>query len=418
MQWKANVQTSLPGPASSRILKELKKRNGGYGITHECVHSGEGHGSYFVDIDGNTFLDFASQVASNPLGYNHPKLINVYKQYTDLSPVKYGGQDFTVAEHLEMIEKIVKITPKKFDAAFLCNSGAEANENSIKIAMRKRKETKFGISFTNGWHGRTIGALSLTNSKSVHNKFYLKIPAKRLPFTERAGEELERIVRSEADPSEIGFVILECIQGEGGYHVAPQAMVKNIRKKCNQYGIPLIIDEVQSGMGRTGKWWSFEHYNIEPDIMSSAKALQVGACISNKRMFPEPGAISSTWGGGHIVDLAVGMSIIDEIKKKKLLKNASQKGKEIQKRLLELEEQTNIEKVRGIGLMQAFDLENHQKREWLRKECFKKGLIILGCNVNTIRIIPALNVNEKELNEGMTIIEEAARKMRQKVWEK
>lgn len=410
MPLKISIKTTLPGPHSAKILNELKQRNGGFGITHEYVHSGEGQGSYFEDIDGNAFLDFASQVASNPLGYNHPKLLNVLKEYQNVSPIKYGGQDFTIIEHLEMIQKLTSITPKKLDTAFLCNSGAEANENSIKIAMRKRKETKFGISFTNGWHGRTIGALSLTNSKSLHTKHYLKIPVKRLPFNENAEEELERIIQSEADPNEIGFIIMECIQGEGGYHIAKKEMVQDIRKKCKKYGIPLIMDEVQSGIGRTGKWWAFQHYGIEPDIMSSAKALQVGACISSKKMFPESGAISSTWGGGHILDLAMGMTIIDEIKKKKLLKNAEKKGKEIQKRLFELKEKTKIENVRGIGLMQAFDLENAQEKKEFIHECFKKGLIVLGCGINTIRIIPALNVNEKELNEGMNIIEETAKK--------
>ncbi len=411
---RIHIKTALPGPKSKVILERLKQKNGAFNIDHAYVHSGKGKGSHFEDLDGNTFLDFAGQIASNPLGYNHAAMLNVLKKHSSFTPIKYGGQDFIVPQHLQLIEELLSIVPKPFDAAFLINSGAEANENAIKIACRKNPSAKFGISFQNAWHGRTSGALSMTNSRSVQVKHYLKIPMKRLPYNDNASEELENMIKRECDPSEIGFVIMECVQGEGGYIPAPKKMVQDIRKTTKKYGIPLIIDEVQAGMGRTGKWWAYQHYDIVPDIQSCAKMLQVAATVSKKSMFPtEASAISSTWGGGQVLDMAMGVAVIREIKKQKLLKNAQRMGNEIHKRLLEIHAQTNnIHHPRGLGLMQAFDLDDTKTRNAFREKCFQKGLIVLGCGTQGIRISPSLNIKMDEIHEGMDIIDETARSMR------
>ncbi|MEK6970791.1 MAG: aminotransferase class III-fold pyridoxal phosphate-dependent enzyme [archaeon] len=413
---KIDIRTPLPGPRSRTILERLKRKSGAYNIDHPYVHSMEGKGSHFLDVDGNTFLDFAGQIASNPLGYNHAGMMNVLRKHATHTPVKYGGQDFIIPQHLELIEELLSTLPHELDAAFLINSGAEANENAIKIACRKNPNAKFGISFQNGWHGRTSGALSLTNSRSVQTKHYLKIPAKRLPYTESASDELEDLIRRECDPSEIGFVIMECIQGEGGYHPAPPKMVQDIRKTTRKYGIPLICDEVQSGMGRTGKWWAYQHYGITPDIQTCAKMLQVAATVSRKGMFPTEGsAISSTWGGGPLIDLAMGAAVIREIKKKKLLTNAQRMGKRIRGRLEEIHTETgNIHDARGIGLMQGFDLPDAEKRNQFREKLFQKGLIMLGCGTQGMRISPSLNITQGEIDEGMDIIGETAKEMRWK----
>lgn len=411
---KIDIRTKLPGPKSKKILERLKQKSGAYNIDHEYVHSGDGKGSHFTDIDGNTFLDFAAQIASNPLGYNNAAMLNVLRKNATSTPIKYGGQDFVIPQHLELIEELLSVVPKELNAAFLINSGAEANENAIKIACRKNPSAKFGISFENGWHGRTSGAISLTNSRSVQTKHYLKIPAKRLPYDETAADALEGIIRREADPSEIGFVIMECVQGEGGYFPAPTKMVTDIRKTTRKYGIPLIIDEVQAGMGRTGKWWAYQHYGITPDIQTSAKILQVAATISKKSMFPtEPSAISSTWGGGQLLDLAMGVAVINEIKKKKLLKNAQRMGNEIHQRLKEIHVETNtIHHPRGLGLMQAFDLDDPTTRNKFRDKLFQNGLIMLGCGWQGMRISPSLNITKEEIHEGMDVIEKVAREMR------
>ena len=210
------LKTKIPGPRSYKVLKALKSKNGGWSVSYPFVHSSRGKGAYCADLDGNVFLDFGCQIASNPLGYNHPELLEVVKSYINRTPIKFAGQDFATEEHLQMIEELTGIAPKGLDTAFLINSGAEAVENAIKICMRSRPKTKLGISVEGAFHGRTLGALSLTNSSRAHKKGYMRLPMLRLPFGEAAGERLERILASEAYPEEIGFFILEHMQGEGG----------------------------------------------------------------------------------------------------------------------------------------------------------------------------------------------------------
>ncbi len=406
------LKTKIPGPKSFRLLRGLKAKNGGWSVSYPLVFSGGGHGPYCEDLDGNVFLDMACQIAANPLGYNHPGMLEVVRNYGKRFPVKFAGQDFAVAEHLGLIEDLTGISPKPLDTAFLINSGAEAVENAMKICMRKRPGTKFGISMQSGWHGRTLGALSLTNSNKVHKKGYMRLPMLRLPYDESAGEELERVLRSEAAADEVGFLIIEHVQGEGGYNVAPKAMVADLRRMAGEHGIPYISDEVQAGMGRTGRWWAFEHYGIEPDVFTCAKALQVAAVVSRKEMFPnDPGAISSTWGGGHILDMALGMKTIEIIKKDKLLEKNARLGKYM---LSALEDIGGIDNQRGLGLMMAFDLPDIEMRDNVIAECAKSGLLLLGCGHSGIRLIPPYVTRKEDADKAMEIIERSVKECRRK----
>src|SRR3989344_874392 len=218
---KINIKTKIPGPKAVKLLSKLRKLNGGYSDPYPCVYSGEGNGCYFKDMDGNLFLDFASQISSCPLGYDNKELNDILKKYKKY-PVKYAGQDFVIEEHALLLEELLSITPKGLNQAFLVNSGAEAVENCIKIALRKQKQAKYGISFTSSFHGRTLGALSCTNSKSIQKKNFFQIPMKRLPYSLDAIDELNRILKQESSPKEIGFIIIEAVQGEGGYNIAPK----------------------------------------------------------------------------------------------------------------------------------------------------------------------------------------------------
>lgn len=405
---KISIKTQIPGPKSNALLARFKQLNGGWMSPHPFVHSPQGSGCHFSDSDGNVFLDFASQVASNPLGYNHPVMVDVVKQYTSRFPVKYGGQDFLVPEHVEMLEEVLSIAPKELDTAFLINSGAEAIENAVKIAMRHQKATKFGVSFENGWHGRTLGALSLTNSKVVQKKGYLTFPVRRLPYDAFAGEKLQRLLDAEATAEEIGFVIMEPIQGEGGYYVAQKEMVEDIRKLTKNYGIPFISDEVQCGVGRTGKWWGIEQFDVTPDIIASAKALQVGATIANKKMFPEPGGLSSTWGGGHALDLALGVATIQIIKRERLLVHNQKMGSLMHKMLHDLSvDHADVNHVRGMGLMQAFDLPSAEYRNAMVYETCKRGLVVLPCGKQAIRLLPPYIVRREEIDEAFNVLNDA-----------
>ncbi len=402
---KPRIKTGLPGPKSEIIINKIKKLNIAYSDPYPYVHSKKGDGCYFKDVDGNVFLDFASQIASNPLGYNNKELNRVVKSYKK-HPVRYAGQDFNVREHADLLEELITIVPKNLNQAFLVNSGAEAVENCIKLAMRKQKKAKFGISFQNDFHGRTLGALSFTHSKPIHKQNFFSLSNKILPFSEDAVEKLKKIIKQE-EASSIAFVLMEAIQGEGGYNVAPENLVKGIRKITKSYSIPLIIDEVQSGMGRTGKWWAHQHFNIQPDLMSSAKALQVGAAIASKKFSVESGSISSTWGGGHTLDMAIGLKTIQIIKEKKLLKNITKMGHHIKKGFNDL----NLENVRGKGLMLAFDLQDKVIRNNFIIESLNRGLVLLGCGQRGIRVIPPYILSEKEASQALEIIQSVNKKV-------
>ena len=400
------MKTKIPGPKSYAVLRKLKRLNGGWGDGMPFVHSGRGKGCYFKDLDGNEFLDFASQIAANPLGYNHKKLSKVVKRYKSFL-VKYAGQDFAVKEHLQMLEEVLSIS-KGMDSAFLINSGAEAVENAIKICMRKRK-SKYGISFDGAFHGRTLGALSCTQSKAVHKKGYWSFPMKVMPYDETMKDKLQRIF--EKDAKKVGFVIIEALQGEGGYRIPSNKMMKSLYLLCKKHKVPLISDEVQSGVGRTGKWWAHEHYAFKPNVITSAKALQVGAVISTKNMFPsEGGAISSTWGGGHTLDLALGVETIKVIKDQKLLVHNKKMGAYIVRSL----ENVGVKNARGRGLMCAFDLPTAKVRNDVVLEMIKKGVVVLAAGKKSVRLIPPYIVTEKEVDKAVKVIEEAVKKCSKK----
>ncbi len=408
---KPKIITLLPSSKAEPYLKKLKRLNLAYNNPYPFVHSGEGSGCYFRDIDGNVFLDFATQIASNPLGYNHPDLVAVARSLKTF-PVKHAGQDFTIKEQVHLLEELVTITPKTINRAFLVNSGAEAVENCLKLALRHQKQAKFGISFDNAFHGRTLGALSCTNSKPVQKKNFLSIPMRRLPFQEKAVDILKKIISRECSPAEIGFIIIEPLQGEGGYNVAPRRLITELRAFTKTHDIPFIVDEVQSGVGRTGDWWAIEHYNVSPDIMSAAKALQVGATMANRKYHVEPGTISSTWGGGHLLDMSLGIETIRIIKKQKLLRHITKQGHYLMKQLHELEHEKTgcISRARGRGLMQAFDLPSRAVRNNIIVECLRHGLVLLGCGEKGIRLIPPYIVGEEEIDHAVAIIEKALKR--------
>ncbi len=259
------------------------------------------------------------------------------------------------------------------------------------------------------FHGRTLGALSLTNTaKKQQKESFLTIPTERLPYTKQAGEAFQNIL-TRYKPYDIACVIMEPIQGEGGYNIPNTSMVQEIRKITKECNIPLVSDEVQTGMGRTGEWWGIQNFNVQPDVIAIGKALQVGATIANKEMFPtEPGSISSTWGGGHRLDLAIGLQTIHTIKKKHLLTNVKKQGKYLLKRLQELsKENKSINNPRGYGLMTAIDVSTNKMRNDIVIEAAKHGLIILGCGLTGIRLIPPYIITEKEIDEALIILEKA-----------
>lgn len=368
----------------------------------------DGKGSYLKDANGNWYLDFNSNVASCPLGYRHPEIMKVKRQYASLGAHKIAGQDFYTPEAADLAEALVKISPKTCcSKVFLINSGAEAVENAIKFAYR-RTGPRYGISFEKGFHGRTLGALTFTHSKIVHKKNYPELQHHVLPFVTEDSDpninEIDHVLNEEGKPA---FVIIEAQQGEGGYRPASTKFVQKLRRVTRRQNIALILDEVQAGMGRTGKWWSFEHYDIQPDIFTAAKALQVGATICADRFcVKESGSVSSTWGGGDRLDLAVGLKTIEVIKRENLLRRARVMGGETRKRLLEFKDKyRSVTDVRGLGFMLAIEINNQKFRNHIVHTAFRKKLSLLGCGDKSIRIVPPLNISEKDLNKGLDILE-------------
>jgi 4-aminobutyrate aminotransferase len=366
----------------------------------------DGHDCVIEDVDGNEYLDFTSSVGACPLGYSHPDILEVLKEYSINGAHKIAGQDFYTKEHAALAEKLVSILPQDFKVFFI-NSGAEAVENALKIAYRKMGPL-VGIGCNNAFHGRTLGALTFTSSKSVYKLNFPELPVLRIKFCTTDDDPEVDAAEKILKENKVAFILSEVIQGEGGYFVASRKFIKNLRNLADRYGVPLILDEVQSGLGHTGKWWAFEHYNVKPDIMSMAKALQVGATAFDKKFEPaDRGVISSTWGGGARIDMAIGAKIIDVIGRDKLLENASRMGQLIKKGFSEIVGKKGVTDVRGLGLMIGVECETKERRDKVLFSMFKRGLLALGAGQKAMRIIPPLIITEEQVNEGISVMHEA-----------
>jgi len=396
--------TNIPGPKSRKLVDEFKNITYDSTFTYPLVFK-TGRGCVIEDIDGIEFLDFTSNIGSCPLGYSYPDILDVIKEYSssERGVHKIAGQDFYCEEHFDIASKLLSIS-KKNSKVFFINSGAEAVENAIKIAYKKMGPL-IGISCNGDFHGRTLGALSFTMSKEIQKTNFPELPVKRIKFcTSDSDPEINQL-ESLIKEYKVAFIITEIIQGEGGLNVASKLFIHHIRKLADEYKVPLIFDEVQSGMGRTGKWWAYEHYGVEPDIMTVAKALQVGATVYDKDYDPpEPGVLSSTWGGGSRIDMAIGTKIIEIILKNNLLSNSQKIGDVLLKNFVDIVGINGLIDARGIGLMIGLEFDTKVTRDFIVNSLFKKGLLILPAGMKSIRIMPPLIINEEEAMKGFSLI--------------
>jgi 4-aminobutyrate aminotransferase len=395
-----------PGPKAREIVSYINEHCLDMTFTFPLVVK-TGYQCYIEDLDGNVYLDFASNIGVSQLGYSHPDIIEILQKYSKLSALKIAGQDFYSEEHANLAKAILSIVPENFKAFFV-NSGAEAVENAIKLAYRARGALT-GVSCYGAFHGRTLGALTFTYSKPVQKKNFPEFAVKRIKFcTNDNDPNIDDISKILQEQKEIAFIITEVVQGEGGYNIASKKFLQNLHRVAKDHGIPLIIDEVQSGMGRTGEWWAWKHYGIRPDLMTTAKGLQVGATLFDARFDPkERGTLSSTWGGGHRIDMAVGAKVIEVIKRDKLLDNAKKMGSLLLKRMSEFVGKHGIIDARGLGLMIAVEFESKEKRDTVLQEAFKNGLILLPAGEKAMRVIPPLIITEKEIDEGLEIFKQS-----------
>ncbi|MGI0052043.1 MAG: aspartate aminotransferase family protein [Nitrososphaeraceae archaeon] len=401
---KSNERNFIMKKKSLSIINKLNKLSYNSTFVYPLVIRG-GQGCYLEDVDGEQYLDFTSNIASCPLGYNHSELNEIIKRYVGIGAHKIAGQDFYCEEHSQLAEKLLSISNSN-SKVFFINSGAEAVENAIKLAYNRNGPLP-GISCINAFHGRTLGALAFTFSKEVQKANFPEFPTKRIKFCIKNNDSEIDTIQKIVNENKISFIITELIQGEGGVNVASKKFITNLNKASRKYDIPLIIDEVQTGLGRTGKWWTYQHYDIKPDIVTIAKALQVGAVVFDKKLEPrKPGVLSSTWGGGSRIDMAIGMKTIDIISKEKLLERVNKSGDFLKKNLMELKNRHNIiMDVRGLGLMLGVEFIKKEIRDKIMYKLFKNKLLVIPSGIKTIRILPPLIITENEISKGVNILE-------------
>jgi 4-aminobutyrate aminotransferase len=376
-----------------------------------------GEGSVLEDIDGNLFLDFAAGIAVNSTGHAHPDVVAaIRKQAGDL--LHFSASDFYLPVYAETCKRIAELTPVAGGRAraFLGNSGAEVVEASIKLARRATKRP-YVIAFLGAFHGRTYGAISLTASKAkYHAGFGPLLPGVfHAPFGRvddlRWFDEV--LFDKLAPASEVAAIIVEPIQGEGGYIVPEDGFLEGLRAICDRHGILLIADEIQSGAGRTGTMWAIEQWGVKPDILLSAKGiasgLPLGAMIARADLLESwgPGAHGSTFGGNPVA-CAAALATIDLLEGG-LIANARARGEQAIAGLRPLLDRhaSLVRDVRGRGLMLGVELDTAEHAEEVQWAAFQRGLLVLECGRSAVRMSPALTVSEGEMDTALRIFAES-----------
>lgn len=363
----------------------------------------KGEGCYLYDIDGKKYLDMCAGIAVNALGYNNQSLNEALKAQMDklfhVSNLYYTEPQIEVAKLL--------VTNSPFEKVFFCNSGAEANEAALKLARKfgngqSSKKTKI-VSMVHSFHGRTYGAISATGQYKYQKSFLPLLEG----FEYVAYNDIEQL--KGAMNEEVCAVLLEVIQGEGGIRMGEQVFLKEVESLCKQYNALFMIDEVQTGIGRTGSLFAFEQFDIQPDIVTLAKGLgggvPIGAMLCNKKAdIFEPGDHASTFGGNALVTSAAKV-VLTELLEKGLLEKVKETGAYLQEKLKELQRQHEvILEVRGKGLMQGIELKIPVK-EMINK-CIEKGVLVVGAGESVIRFVPPLIISKKEIDEAMKVLDE------------
>ncbi|SEO22083.1 4-aminobutyrate aminotransferase [Halogranum amylolyticum] len=431
---------ALPGPNATEWVEFHTKHAAPSEYSHEFVWdiTREADGPFVTDVDGNVLLDFTCHIGAAPLGYNNEKVLGKLREFDLVEPMKIAGQDmyfgagetpeeseFPGSSHL--MEKLCDVSSQYgMDTVFLSNSGAEAVENSMKISYDNTPQAKYGFAFQDSFHGRTFGTLSVTRSKEVYTRHYPELSGMRMvPFCDDRGcspdscdcgffagegSQLRTMLHPKhghINPEEVAFIVLEPIQGVGGYRFPSTEFMQEVQDVKEQYDIPLVVDEIQSGVGRTGEIWASDHYPIEPDVIASAKALRVGATISRSELFPsEKNRLGSTFGGGDLLSSMQGVFTLEAIEEYDLLDNATARGEQA-KELVRDDAPDYVEDVRGKGLMLAIEFDTPERRDAVVEEALKRGLLTLGCGAKTIRLLPPLDSTEREIELGVGIFTDA-----------
>lgn len=426
----------LPGPKAKALIdRDSSVISPSYPRGYPFVMD-HGKGSEVWDVDGNRFLDFAAGIAVASTGHSHPLVVKAIQEQAER--FIHISSDYYHQSWIELGERLDEIAPFKESAiSFMTNSGTEAVETAIKLARYHTGRPNF-IGFTGAFHGRTMGSVTFTASKPhYHRGFYplmngvlhAPYPYPYRPVLARRdgeddGQAVVRYIEEEIlghilPADEVAGIMVEPIQGEGGYIVPPAGFFPALRQLCDRHGILLIADEVQCGMGRTGKWWAIENFEVEPDIITSAKGIAsgvpLGAMIARKSVVTwSKGAHGNTYGGNPLACVAslATLKLIEE----EYMHNAREVGEYTLDALNELlVRHPTIGEVRGIGLMIGIEFVKDRKskvaaeglRDRIVDMAFERGLLTLGCGKSAIRITPPLNVRRDQIDEGLQILEES-----------
>jgi 4-aminobutyrate aminotransferase len=427
--------TQLPGPNAKRVLeRDAKFMSPSYTRDYPLVAK-RGRGAQVEDVDGNLFLDFAAGIAVCSTGHCHPKVVEaIQKQAAEL--IHMSGTDFFYESLPQLAERLVQTMPgAENKKVFFGNSGTEAVEGAIKLARYATKRDKL-IAFYGGFHGRTMGSLSLTASKSSQRKGFGALLSSvehiHYPYAyrcahghgpETCGAEILEMLENDMfkrlfDPEDVAGIIIEPIQGEGGYIPAPKFFLQELQRICRKHGIMLILDEVQSGMGRTGKWWAYEYAGIEPDIITTAKGIASGMPLSafiakESVMKWGPGAHGSTFGGNPVA-IAAALTTMDLIESQ-YMGNARRMGEYLFSRMADWPTKFKVVgEVRGRGLMIGIEIVRDQRtkekaadlRNAIVDLAFHKGLLVLGAGENSLRLSPPLLIDEEQADFAVKTLEE------------
>jgi len=435
------IVVTPPGPKAREFVKRDESLiSPSYGRFYPLVVE-SGRGCIVKDVDGNEFIDFNSGLVCLGVGHSHPKVVSAIKKQCDRF-LHYSNTDFYYDEVITLAGKLAEIAPGDFEKkVYFGNSGAEAVEAAVKLAKWHTRKQLF-IAFISAFHGRTIGALSFTASKPTQKRYFFPlmpgVTHVPYPYCYRCPFKLtypgchywcvdfidEQVLQKYVPPEDTAAILYEPIQGEGGYVVPPPEYVQRLKKLADKHGLLLIDDEVQTGMGRTGKWFAIEHWNVEPDIVCSAKALAaglpLGATIANAKIMDwVAGSHASTFGGNPL-SCAAANTVIDVVKEEKLLENATKQGAHILKRLEELKEKSEIVgDVRGKGLMIGLEIvENKEDKKpapekvnEIMMRSWKRGVAVITCGASTIRIAPPLIITRELVDAALDIIEDTVKEV-------
>lgn len=428
--------TPLPGPqAQAMIALDERCTSPSYTRIYPLVVK-RGLGAMLEDVDGNKFLDFTAGIAVCSTGHCHPQVVAAIREQAGLL-LHMSGTDFYNEPQCNLAKRLTEITPGRFEKkVFFGNSGAEAVEAAFKLARYHTRRPRM-ISFFGAFHGRTFGAMSLTGSKAVQRRFFEPLvpgvthalfPNRYRSPADWSDEEvvndslkfLEQVLfKKTVPPEEVAAIVVEPIQGEGGYLVPPDSFLPRLKELAARFGILLILDEVQSGFGRTGKMFACEHWGVEPDMLCTAKGiasgLPLGAMIARSELMTwVPGSHASTFGGNPVACAASLVTI--DLLQNGLIENAAARGDQLLTQLRRLAERHPlIGDVRGKGLMIGVELVTDRvaktpapkERDEIVRLCFERGLLTLGCGENSLRLCPPLVITEDEANTALEILDEA-----------